>query len=89
MKSLLILLFITSNGMADVDYRIVYENSSGGVTIICPAENSGLSQGQHIAGYVPQGVRRRVIPTNLIPTDRSRRDTWRYSASRNDGIEIP
>lgn len=55
------------------DYRIIYPNEQGGVSIIVPVQ--GVTQQQALEA-VPQGSPYLVVSINDIPTDRTFRDAW-------------
>lgn len=69
------------------DNRIVYQNSEGKVSIICPSDESGLSIGQIKNKDVPDGVQFKIVPFHLIPSDRSNRNQWTYDPSKSNGID--
>lgn len=61
-----------------MDKRIIYRNSSGGVSIIIPAEECGLTIEQIAAKDVPAGSLYKIVDVSEIPTDRTFRDAWEY-----------
>ena len=80
------ILFLATISKAD-DVRIVYERPGGEVSIVCPAP--GVSTTTVINQAVPRAARFKIIATNLIPTNRARRNEWRYNPNREDGIDVP
>lgn len=66
---------------------IIYQNDAGGVSIIHPAPNSGLTVDQVAAKDVPTGKLYRIVDISEIPTDRSARDEWTVDvADLTDGV---
>ncbi len=60
--------------------RIIYPTPEGGVAIIIPALDSGLTAEQIAAKDVPAGVPFRIIDAADIPSDRTFRNAWEFSA---------
>lgn len=60
--------------------RIIYPTPEGGVAIIIPAPDCGLTIEQIAAKDVPAGVAFRIIDAADIPTDRTFRNAWEFSA---------
>ncbi len=58
--------------------RIIYPTDDGGVAIIIPASECGLSIEEIAAKDVPQGKPFKIISTEDVPTDRTFRDAWEY-----------
>lgn len=54
--------------------RIIYQNESGGVSVIIPTGE--LSIEEVIAKDVPDGVVYEIVEDNVIPTDRTFRNAW-------------
>tara|TARA_R100000458_G_C8225239_1_gene208438 strand:+ start:385 stop:585 length:201 start_codon:yes stop_codon:yes gene_type:complete len=65
--------------MANSDKRIIYNNDNGGISIIIPADNCGLTVEQIQAKDVPSGKTSWIVDTSTVPTDRSFRDAWTYT----------
>ena len=65
--------------MANSDKRIIYNNDEGGISIIIPADNCGLTVEQIQAKDVPSGKTSWIVNTSTVPTDRSFRDAWTYT----------
>ena len=61
-----------------MDQRIIYPNDTGGVAIIIPAAECGLSIEQIAAKDVPQGKPYKIVDVSDIPTDRTFRAAWEY-----------
>ena len=58
--------------------RIVYQNDEGGISIIVPAEECGLSIEEIAAKDVPNGKSYNIVDVSAIPTDRTFRDAWTW-----------
>ena len=65
--------------MANSDKRFIYENDEGGITIVCPADNCGLTLEQIKAKDCPKDRPVYTVNKSAIPTDRSFRNAWTYS----------
>lgn len=63
-----------------MNQRIIYPTSDGGVAIIVPAPECGLSIEEIAAKDVPAGVEYKIIDVADIPTDRTFRNAWEYQA---------
>jgi hypothetical protein len=59
--------------------RIIYPTPEGGVAIIIPAPDSGLTVEQIAAKDVPAGVPFRIVSSADIPDDRTFRNAWEFS----------
>jgi hypothetical protein len=64
----------------DPKLRIIYPTPEGGVAIIIPAPDCGLTIEQIAAKDVPAGVPFRIVEADTIPIDRTFRSAWEYSA---------
>ena len=60
--------------------RIIYPTPEGGVAIIIPAPDSGLTIEEIAAKDVPAGVPFRIVEAADIPSDRTFRNAWEFSA---------
>ena len=60
--------------------RIIYPTPEGGVAIIIPAPDCGLTVEQIAAKDVPAGVPFRIVEAADIPSDRTFRNAWEFSA---------
>lgn len=60
--------------------RIIYPTDDGGVAVIIPAPDCGLSIEEIAAKDVPEGVPFKIIDTEEVPTDRTFRNAWEYQA---------
>ena len=62
-----------------MNQRIIYPTDDGGVAILMPAAECGLTIEQIAAKDVPAGKPYKIIDTADIPTDRTFRNAWEYS----------
>jgi hypothetical protein len=60
--------------------RIIYPTPEGGVAIIIPAPDCGLTIEEIAAKDVPAGVPFRIVEAADIPSDRTFRNAWEFSA---------
>ena len=58
--------------------RIIYPNDEGGVSIIVPAANCGLTVEQIAMKDVPAGKPYKIIDILEVPSDRTFRAAWEY-----------
>ena len=65
--------------MANSDYRLVYTRDDGGVTVVCPSDNCGLTLQQIKDKDCPNDRTVYTVNKSAIPSDRSFRDAWTYS----------
>ena len=65
--------------MANSDYRFVYTRDDGGVTVVCPSDNCGLTLEQIKDKDCPNDRTVYTVNKSAIPSDRSFRDAWTYS----------
>jgi hypothetical protein len=61
-----------------MDKRIIYPTDDGGVAIIIPALNSGLTIEQIATKDVPAGKPYQIVDVADIPKDRTFRNAWTY-----------
>ena len=59
--------------------RIIYPNDDGGVSIVIPAAECGLTIEEIAAKDVPAGKPFKIVDVADIPTDRTFRNAWEYS----------
>ena len=62
-----------------MNQRIIYPNDDGGMSVIVPAAECGLTIEQIAAKDVPQGKPYKIIDANEVPTDRTFRNAWEYA----------
>jgi len=63
------------------DKRIIYPNDEGGVSVIVPSDNCGLSVEEIARKDVPSGKAYQIVDVEDVPTDRSFRNAWTYTES--------
>jgi len=61
-----------------MNQRIIYPTDEGGVAIIIPAPECGLTIEEIAAKDVPQGKPYKIVDVADIPTDRTFRNAWEY-----------
>lgn len=59
--------------------RIIYPTLNGGVAVIVPAEECGLTIEQIAEKDVPTGVPFKIVDVADIPSDRTFRNAWEYA----------
>jgi len=59
--------------------RIIYPNDDGGVSVIVPAPECGLTIEQIAAKDVPAGKPYQIVDVADIPSDRTFRNAWEYA----------
>lgn len=62
-----------------MDKKIIYPTDNGGVAIIIPAPDCGLTIEEIAAKDVPAGKPYKIVDVADIPTDRTFRDAWEYT----------
>ena len=62
-----------------MDKRIIYPTDDGGVAVIVPAPNCGLTIEQIAEKDVPTGVAYQIVDVTDVPSDRTFRNAWEYS----------
>jgi len=62
-----------------MNQRIIYSTDDGGVAIIVPAAECGLTIEQIAAKDVPTGKSFQIVDVSDIPTDRTFRNAWEYA----------
>jgi hypothetical protein len=60
--------------------RIIYPTDDGGVAVIIPAAECGLTIEEIAAKDVPAGKPYKIVEDTEIPSDRTFRAAWEYSA---------
>ena len=63
-----------------MNQRIIYPTDDGGVAIIIPAPECGLSIEEIAATDVPAGKPFKIVDVADIPTDRTFRNAWEFAA---------
>lgn len=63
-----------------MNQRIIYPSDDGGVSIIIPAPECGLSIEQIALKDVPEGKPYKIVDVSDIPSDRTFRNAWEYQS---------
>lgn len=63
-----------------MNQRIIYQTENRGLAIIVPAPECGLTVEEIAAKDVPDGVPFKIINTEDVPSDRTFRDAWEWTA---------
>ena len=63
-----------------MNQRIIYPTDDGGVAIIVPAPECGLTIEAIAAKDVPAGKPYKIVDVADIPSDRTFRNAWEYQA---------
>lgn len=63
-----------------MNQRVIYPTPDGGVAILIPIADCGLTLEEIIAKDVPLGVPYKIIDAADIPADRTFRNAWEYTA---------
>lgn len=63
-----------------MNQRIVYPTDDGGVAVIIPAAECGLTIEEIAAKDVPEGKPYKIVDVSDIPADRTFRNAWEYAA---------
>jgi hypothetical protein len=58
--------------------RIIYPTDDGGVAVIIPAPECGLTIEEIATKDVPQGKEYHIVDVSEIPTDRTFRNAWTW-----------
>lgn len=70
-----------------MNQRIIYKNESGGVAVIIPSPDCGLTVEQIAKKDVPIGKPYKIVNVSEIPSDRADRDAWLVNeADLTDGV---
>jgi len=65
--------------MANSDKVFIYENDNGGISIVFPTDNCGLTLDQIKDKDCPSNKTVYTVDRSVIPTDRSFRNAWTYT----------
>ena len=60
-----------------INQRVIYSTAEGGVAIIVPAPGATLEQ---VLKAVPAGVSYEIVSVDDVPSDRTFRNAWEFSA---------
>ena len=62
-----------------MNQRIIYPTDDGGVAVIIPAPECGLTIEEIAAKDVPKGKPWKIVDGTEIPSDRTFRNAWEYA----------
>jgi hypothetical protein len=62
-----------------MNQRIIYPTDDGGVAIVIPAPECGLTIEEIAAKDVPAGKPYQIVSVDDIPSDRTFRNAWEYT----------
>ena len=62
-----------------MNQRIIFPTDDGGVAIVIPAPECGLTIEQIAAKDVPAGKPYQIVSVDDIPSDRTFRNAWEYT----------
>jgi hypothetical protein len=62
-----------------MNQRIIYPNDDGGVAVVVPAAECGLTIEEIAAKDVPVGKPYKIVDVSEIPSDRTFRNAWEYT----------
>ena len=65
--------------MANSDYRFIYTNDDGSISIVVPADKTDLTLEQIKDKDCPSGKTVYTVNKSAIPIDRSFRNAWTYT----------
>jgi len=60
--------------------RILYQTEDGGVAVIIPTDDCGLTVEEIAAKDVPAGRPWKIVDVSEVPSDRTFRNAWEYQA---------
>ena len=60
--------------------RILYQTEEGGVAVVVPTDNCGLTVEEIAAKDVPAGRPWKIVDVSEVPSDRTFRNAWEYQA---------
>jgi hypothetical protein len=63
-----------------MNQRIIYPTDDGGVAVIVPADECGLTIQEIAAKDVPAGKPYKIVDVADVPSDRTFRGAWEYAA---------
>ena len=60
--------------------RILWQTEDGGVAVIVPTDNCGLTVEEIAKKDVPSGRPYKIVDVSDVPSDRTFRNAWEYQA---------
>lgn len=64
-----------------MEKRIIYTNADGGMSVLTPAPNCGLTVEEIAAKDILAGISYEIVDVEAIPTDRTFRNAWEKSGA--------
>ncbi len=61
------------------NFRVIYPTDDGGVAVIVPAPECGLTIEEIAAKDVPEGKPYKIVDVADVPSDRTFRNAWEYA----------
>ena len=58
--------------------RILYQTEEGGVAVVVPTDNCGLTVEEIAQKDVPSGRPYKIVDVSEVPSDRTFRNAWEY-----------
>jgi hypothetical protein len=71
-------MWLVLDEVKKMNKRIIYPNDEGGVAVVVPADECGLTIEQIAAKDVPAGKPFKIVDVSEIPDDRTFRNAWEY-----------
>jgi len=71
-----------------MNQRVIYQNEEGGVSVLIPAPECGLSIEEIARKDVPAGVPYKIVNDADLPEDQTFRDAWEVDITNPDGVGI-
>lgn len=62
-----------------MNQRIIFPKDEGGVAIIVPAADCGLTIEEIASKDVPEGKPYKIVDVSEVPSDRTFRNAWEYA----------
>jgi len=62
------------------NFRVIYPTDDGGVAVIIPAPECGLTIEEIAAKDVPEGKPYEIVDDSAIPSDRTFRGAWTWAS---------
>jgi len=68
--------------------RIIYQTAEGGIAILVPAPDCGLTIEEVATKDVPKGTPYKIIDIVDVPSDRTFRSAWEADMTNPDGVAL-
>lgn len=72
-----------------MNQRITYPTPDGGIAVIIPAHECGMTIEQIAAKDVPAGVAFNIVSSADIPSDRTFRNAWEHCPIKGAKVSVP